>query len=176
MSITPEQREEIIRLVQQGEDLSPEWARILFPPEKREYELVYHGKEREQDIRISEDDSFWRRSRRRPEPQKTFFVKPPGSVCCKNWGRRRRNPACAARAPSWFRAGGSRPLPSLREGKPNAVGPSTGEGASRSERPAQTSERRLSSRTRRDRRIETPRATPGASCARLLGFDQPQRS
>jgi len=45
-----EQRQEIIRLLQQGEELSPEWARILFPPEKREYELVYHGKEREEDI------------------------------------------------------------------------------------------------------------------------------
>jgi site-specific DNA-methyltransferase (adenine-specific)/adenine-specific DNA-methyltransferase len=48
--MTPEQREEIIRRLQQGEELSPEWARILFPPEKREYELVYHGKEREEDI------------------------------------------------------------------------------------------------------------------------------
>jgi len=46
----PEQREEIIRKLQNGEDLSPEWARILFPPEKREYELVYHGKDREEDI------------------------------------------------------------------------------------------------------------------------------
>lgn len=45
-----EQRQELIRRLQQGEDLSPEWARILFPPEKREYELVYHGKEREEDI------------------------------------------------------------------------------------------------------------------------------
>jgi site-specific DNA-methyltransferase (adenine-specific)/adenine-specific DNA-methyltransferase len=45
-----EQRQEIIRRLQQGEGLSPEWARILFPPEKREYELVYHGKEREEDI------------------------------------------------------------------------------------------------------------------------------
>jgi site-specific DNA-methyltransferase (adenine-specific)/adenine-specific DNA-methyltransferase len=45
-----EQRQKIIRLLQQGEELSPEWARILFPPEKREYELVYHGKEREEDI------------------------------------------------------------------------------------------------------------------------------
>jgi DNA modification methylase len=45
-----EQRQEIIRLLQKGDDLSPEWARILFPPEKREYELVYQGKEREQDI------------------------------------------------------------------------------------------------------------------------------
>lgn len=45
-----EQRQEIIRRLQQGEELSPEWARILFPPEKREYELVYYGKEREEDI------------------------------------------------------------------------------------------------------------------------------
>src|ERR1019366_5935505 len=48
--MNPEQRQETIRRLQQGEDLSPEWARILFPPEKREYELVYHGKEREEDI------------------------------------------------------------------------------------------------------------------------------
>lgn len=48
--MTPEQREEVIRLLQHGEDLSPEWARILFLPEKREYELVYYGKEREEDI------------------------------------------------------------------------------------------------------------------------------
>jgi site-specific DNA-methyltransferase (adenine-specific)/adenine-specific DNA-methyltransferase len=48
--MTPEQRQEIIRLLDRGEELSPEWARILFPPEKREYELVYHGKEREEDI------------------------------------------------------------------------------------------------------------------------------
>ena len=48
--ITAEQREQIIRLLAKGEELSPEWARILFPPEKREYELVYHGKEREEEI------------------------------------------------------------------------------------------------------------------------------
>lgn len=48
--MTPEQREELTRLLQQGEDISAEWARLLFPPEKREYELVYHGKEREEDI------------------------------------------------------------------------------------------------------------------------------
>ncbi|MCL4207319.1 MAG: hypothetical protein KJ000_32965 [Pirellulaceae bacterium] len=45
-----EQREEVIRLLQQGEELSPEWARILFPPEKQGYELVYYGKQREEDI------------------------------------------------------------------------------------------------------------------------------
>ncbi len=37
-------------MLQAGEEISPEWARVLFPPEKREYELVYHGKEREEDI------------------------------------------------------------------------------------------------------------------------------
>lgn len=48
--VTYEQRSEVIRLLESGEEISPEWARILFPPEKREYELVYHGKEREEDI------------------------------------------------------------------------------------------------------------------------------
>src|SRR5687768_1150853 len=44
------QRTELIRLLQQGDELSPEWARIVFPPEKREYELVYHGKARAEDV------------------------------------------------------------------------------------------------------------------------------
>jgi hypothetical protein len=48
--MTDGQRQELIRLLQQGEEIAPEWARVLFPPEKREYELVYHGKEREEDI------------------------------------------------------------------------------------------------------------------------------
>ena len=48
--MTPEERQEIIRRLAVGEDLPPERARTLFPPEKREYELVYHGKEREEDI------------------------------------------------------------------------------------------------------------------------------
>ena len=39
-----------MQLLETGEEISPEWARILFPPEKREYELVYHGKAREEDI------------------------------------------------------------------------------------------------------------------------------
>jgi hypothetical protein len=50
IDMNDEQRQELIRRLRQGEELSPEWARILFPPEKREYELVYHGKEREEDI------------------------------------------------------------------------------------------------------------------------------
>ena len=48
--MTSEQRKEIARLLNAGEEISPEWARVLFPPEKREYELVYHGKEREEDV------------------------------------------------------------------------------------------------------------------------------
>ena len=43
-------RQRVIDLLRRGEDLPSEWARIMFPPEKREYELVYHGKEREEDI------------------------------------------------------------------------------------------------------------------------------
>jgi len=48
--MTPEQRQRLLEILASGEELSPEWSRILFPPEKREYELVYHGKEREEDI------------------------------------------------------------------------------------------------------------------------------
>jgi hypothetical protein len=31
--MTPEQRQELLRLLEKGEELSPEWARILFPPD-----------------------------------------------------------------------------------------------------------------------------------------------
>ena len=48
--MTPEQKQELVRLLEAGEEISPEWARLLFPPEKREYELVYHGKDRQEDI------------------------------------------------------------------------------------------------------------------------------
>lgn len=39
-----------LRLAENGEDLPADWARELFPPERREYELVYHGKESEEQI------------------------------------------------------------------------------------------------------------------------------
>src|SRR3990172_572788 len=45
-----ELRQHIIDRLKRGEDLPREWAREVFPPEKREYELVYHGKDREGDI------------------------------------------------------------------------------------------------------------------------------
>lgn len=43
-------RQMVIEKLRRGEDLPAEWARELFPPEKRECELVYYGKEREEDI------------------------------------------------------------------------------------------------------------------------------
>lgn len=39
-----------LQLAQSGEELPAEWAREFFPPERREYELVYHGKETEEQI------------------------------------------------------------------------------------------------------------------------------
>ncbi len=39
-----------LKLVESGDELPAEWARELFPPERREYELVYHGKETEEQI------------------------------------------------------------------------------------------------------------------------------
>ncbi|MCK4793226.1 MAG: site-specific DNA-methyltransferase [Desulfobacteraceae bacterium] len=40
----------IIQILESGEDLPLDYKYILFPPEKKEYELVYDGKEREEDI------------------------------------------------------------------------------------------------------------------------------
>ena len=40
----------IIELLEQGQDLPPDYKHLLFPPERQEYELVYAGKEREEDI------------------------------------------------------------------------------------------------------------------------------
>jgi DNA modification methylase len=39
-----------LKLVETGEELPAEWGRELFPPERREYELVYNGKETEEQI------------------------------------------------------------------------------------------------------------------------------
>ncbi len=43
-------RQRVIDALRRGEELPREWARELFPPERREYELVYYGKERGEDI------------------------------------------------------------------------------------------------------------------------------
>ena len=43
-------RERMIELLEKGEELPLDYKHILFPPEKKEYELVYAGKEREEDV------------------------------------------------------------------------------------------------------------------------------
>jgi len=48
--LSEKDRERIIQLLESGEDLPIDYKHVLFPPEKKEYELVYAGKEREEDI------------------------------------------------------------------------------------------------------------------------------
>ncbi len=48
--LTAYQRQHIIELLEQGQDLPLDYKHLLFPPERQEYELVYAGKEREEDI------------------------------------------------------------------------------------------------------------------------------
>jgi site-specific DNA-methyltransferase (adenine-specific)/adenine-specific DNA-methyltransferase len=49
-NLTDYQRQHIIELLERGEDLPLDYKHLLFPPERQEYELVYAGKEREEDI------------------------------------------------------------------------------------------------------------------------------
>src|SRR5438067_2226555 len=48
--MTEEFRRRVIEALRKGEELPIEWARELFPPERREYELVYLDKVREEDV------------------------------------------------------------------------------------------------------------------------------
>jgi len=48
--LTNTQRQHIMELLEQSQDLPLDYKHLLFPPERREYELVYAGKEREEDI------------------------------------------------------------------------------------------------------------------------------
>jgi len=48
--LTEHQIQHIIALLEAGEDLPLDYKHLLFPPERQEYELVYAGKEREEDI------------------------------------------------------------------------------------------------------------------------------
>lgn len=48
--MTPEQRATLIDLLSRGADVAPEWSRIIFPPDRREYELVYAGKARDEEV------------------------------------------------------------------------------------------------------------------------------
>jgi len=45
-----ELRRRVIEQLQQGKDLPPDWARELFPPERREIELAYWGKQRREEV------------------------------------------------------------------------------------------------------------------------------
>lgn len=49
-TLSERDRERVIELLEKGDDLPLDYKHILFPPEKKEYELVYAGKEREEDI------------------------------------------------------------------------------------------------------------------------------
>ena len=48
--LTRAQRDAIIEMLANGEDLPLDYKHILFPPERQEYELVYAGKDREEDM------------------------------------------------------------------------------------------------------------------------------
>jgi len=48
--LSEKERQRIIEILESDEDLPLDYKHILFPPEKKEYELVYAGKEREEDI------------------------------------------------------------------------------------------------------------------------------
>ena len=49
-NLTEHQCQHIIELLERGEGLPLDYKHLLFPPERKEYELVYAGKEREEDI------------------------------------------------------------------------------------------------------------------------------
>ena len=48
--LSEKDRERIIQVLESGEELPVDYKHVLFPPEKKEYELVYAAKEREEDI------------------------------------------------------------------------------------------------------------------------------
>jgi len=48
--ISQKDRDRIIEILSNGSELPLDYKNVLFPPEKKEYELVYEGKEREEDI------------------------------------------------------------------------------------------------------------------------------
>ncbi|NUM47346.1 MAG: site-specific DNA-methyltransferase [Anaerolineales bacterium] len=48
--LTSYQRQHMIELLERGENLPLDYKHILFPPERQEYELVFAGKERDEDV------------------------------------------------------------------------------------------------------------------------------
>ncbi|MFA6273653.1 MAG: site-specific DNA-methyltransferase [Candidatus Paceibacterota bacterium] len=50
LKLSKQQKEKILRLVEKNEDLPDGYKNLLFPNQKKEYELVYAGKDRKEDI------------------------------------------------------------------------------------------------------------------------------
>ncbi len=57
-NLTKEQKEYIIKLLQEGKELPEEFKYLLFPTRQKEYELVYAGKIRKEDLLANEDGVF----------------------------------------------------------------------------------------------------------------------
>lgn len=49
-NLSKQQKEKILRLIEKGEELPDGYKDLLFPNQKKEYELVYAGKDRKEDI------------------------------------------------------------------------------------------------------------------------------
>lgn len=49
-NLSKKERKRIIEILQKGDEVPADYKHILFPPEKKEYELVYANKEREEDV------------------------------------------------------------------------------------------------------------------------------
>ena len=56
--MTKQQKEYIIKLIQEGKELPEDFKYLLFPTKQKEYELVYAGKMRKEDILANEDGVF----------------------------------------------------------------------------------------------------------------------
>jgi len=50
LKLSKQQKEKILRFVEKNEDLPDGYKDLLFPNQKKEYELVYAGKDRKEDI------------------------------------------------------------------------------------------------------------------------------
>jgi len=56
--LTKQQKEYIIKILQEGKELPQEFKYLLFPTKQKEYELVYAGKIRKEDLLANEDGVF----------------------------------------------------------------------------------------------------------------------
>ena len=56
--ITKEQKDYIIKLLQEGKEIPEDFKYLLFPTKQKEYELAYAGKMRKEDILANEDGVF----------------------------------------------------------------------------------------------------------------------